>query len=165
VTAVLPQMVLITRPRHPLQGRELRVLGGMRRHGRLELLLVLPDGSKSLIPAAWTGLGGGEAAAGGDGGGTAATLGSLGDLLAACVLVTALRARSGCVRGQAARKPPAKEDSRAACAAQSAAGPGSGATCDQSASRPARRQGGRGAGRPDRPDGGAGRGSGAGGER
>ena len=26
----------------------------MRRHGVLELLLVLPDGSKSLIPAAWT---------------------------------------------------------------------------------------------------------------
>ena len=42
------------RPRHPLAGRELRVLGGMRRHGRLELLLVLPDGSKRLIPAAWT---------------------------------------------------------------------------------------------------------------
>jgi hypothetical protein len=28
----------------------------MRRHGRLDLLLVLPDGSKSLIPAAWTDL-------------------------------------------------------------------------------------------------------------
>jgi hypothetical protein len=26
----------------------------MRRHGRLELLLVLPDGSKRLIPAEWT---------------------------------------------------------------------------------------------------------------
>ena len=45
---------MITRPRHPLDGRELRVLGGMRRHGRLELLLVLPDGSKRLIPAEWT---------------------------------------------------------------------------------------------------------------
>ncbi len=28
----------------------------MRRHGQLELILVLPDGSKSLIPAAWTDL-------------------------------------------------------------------------------------------------------------
>ncbi len=28
----------------------------MRRHGKLDLLLVLPDGSKSLIPAAWTDL-------------------------------------------------------------------------------------------------------------
>ena len=44
----------ITRPRHPLQDRSLRVLGGMRRHGVMELLLELPDGSKSLIPAAWT---------------------------------------------------------------------------------------------------------------
>ena len=44
----------ITRVRHPLQGRSLRVLGGMRRHGVVELLLVLPDGSKSLVPAAWT---------------------------------------------------------------------------------------------------------------
>jgi hypothetical protein len=26
----------------------------MRRHGAVELLLVLPDGSKSLVPAAWT---------------------------------------------------------------------------------------------------------------
>ena len=65
--------VVITRPRHPLQGKSLRVLGGMRRHGRLELLLVLPDGSKSLIPAAWTdhGADGAEAAA------AVATLGSL----------------------------------------------------------------------------------------
>ena len=37
--------------RHPLEGRDLRVLGWMRRHGRLELLLELPDGSKRLIPA------------------------------------------------------------------------------------------------------------------
>ena len=54
MTAALPGTVVITRPRHPLEGRELRVLGGMRRHGRLELLLVLPDGSKRLIPAEWT---------------------------------------------------------------------------------------------------------------
>ena len=54
MTAALPGTVVITRPRHPLAGRELRVLGGMRRHGRLELLLVLPDGSKRLIPAEWT---------------------------------------------------------------------------------------------------------------
>jgi hypothetical protein len=50
----LPSTVQMTRPRHPLQGKLLPVLGGMRRHGAVELLLVLPDGSKSLIPAAWT---------------------------------------------------------------------------------------------------------------
>ena len=54
MTAGLPGTAVITRPRHPLHGLELRVLGGMRRHGRLELLLVLPDGSKRLIPAEWT---------------------------------------------------------------------------------------------------------------
>ena len=52
----MTSVVVVTRRRHPLEGQSLRVLGGMRRHGRLELLLVLPDGSKSLIPAAWTDL-------------------------------------------------------------------------------------------------------------
>jgi hypothetical protein len=103
VTGTLPRMVTITRPRHPLEGRPLRMLGSLRRHGRLELLLVLllvlPDGSKSLIPAAWTHLGEGHGAAGGD---ATATLGRLGDLLAACVLVSALCARGIlCARGLA----------------------------------------------------------------
>jgi hypothetical protein len=158
VTAVLPGMVVITRERHPLDGRELRVLGGMRRHGRLELLLVLPDGSKSLVPAAWTGWGRGDAAAGGGVPAFTATLGRLTDLLAACVLVSALSARDLDGTEQAARQSPAKEDSRTACAAQSAAGSGSGATCDVAdpASRRERRRGGHGAGRADRPGGGPG---------
>ena len=91
MTAGLPEAVVITRTRHPLAGRELRVLGAMRRHGRLELLLVLPDGSKSLVPAAWT-----DAAAEGSGAdgqagqaAAAATVGRLEDLLAACALVSA----------------------------------------------------------------------------
>ena len=80
------------RPRHPLEGLELRVLGGMRRHGRLELLLVLPDGSKRLSPAEWTSqhADGGPADGGtGHGGGGAGTVGSVADLLAASVLVSA----------------------------------------------------------------------------
>ena len=44
----------VTRDRHPLQGCELRVLGRMRRHGAVELLVVLPDGSKTLLPAVFT---------------------------------------------------------------------------------------------------------------
>ena len=32
------------------------MMGWMRRHGQLELILVLADGSTSLIPAAWTDL-------------------------------------------------------------------------------------------------------------
>ena len=48
--------VTLTRRRHPFEGRPLPVLGSMLRHGALELLVVLPDGSKRLIPAAWTDL-------------------------------------------------------------------------------------------------------------
>jgi hypothetical protein len=159
-------MVTITRPRHPLEGKSLRMLGSLHRHGRLELLLVLPDGSKSLVPAAWTGVGEGEAA--GDAAAATATLGRLEDLLAACVLVSAL---SACCREdaeQAARQSPTKEDSRAACAAQSAAGSGSGATSDVASPAPvrARRRGGHDAGGADRPGGSPGRdGTADGGER
>ena len=125
MTAALPGTVVIIRPRHPLHGRELRVLGRMRRHGVRELLVEIPDGSKRLIPASWTDLG---EAAGTEEGDGPATLGPVTDLLGLSVLVSALCARSRDDREQAARKPPAKEDDRAACAAQSDAGPGAGAT-------------------------------------
>ena len=46
--------VTITRCRHALEGQSLVVMGHFRRHGRLELLVVLGDGSKRLIPAEWT---------------------------------------------------------------------------------------------------------------
>ena len=105
----------VTRPRHPFEGRSLQVLGGMRRHGVLELLLVLPDGSKSLVPAAWTDTD--QSAV--DGEQSMATLGSLADLLHACELVADLAGRELRERGQAARKSPCKEDDRAACPAQS----------------------------------------------
>jgi hypothetical protein len=39
---------------HPFEGQTLAVFGWMHKQGRLELCLVLPDGSKSLIPAGWT---------------------------------------------------------------------------------------------------------------
>jgi hypothetical protein len=169
VSAVLPGTAVIIRARHPLEGRKLRVLGGMRRHGRLELLLVLPDGSKSLVPAAWTDADGAGGAADRDAGqAEAATLGMLGDLLAASVLVSALSARGHDDREQAARKPPTKEDNRAACAAQSAAGEGSGATCDADSPAPAggRRRSGLAASWADRPGSGPRRGDGHGrGER
>ena len=70
----------ITRPRHPFEGQPLQVLGGMRRHGVLELLLVLPDGSKSLIPSGWTD----ADRSGVEEETAAATLGALTDLLRAC---------------------------------------------------------------------------------
>jgi hypothetical protein len=113
--------VMVTRHRDALEGQSLRVLGRLRRHGGTELLVVLPDGSKRMIPAAWTD----AAPAGGDGCSPAATLGTVRDLLAACVLVSGLSVRAGQAPEQAARQSPCKEDDRAACPAQSAAGGGS----------------------------------------
>lgn len=120
--------VMVTRARHPLQGRSLQVLGQMCRHGQMELLVVLPDGSKSLIPAAWTDRDAAAGQAAADEGADATTLGTLADLLGACVVVSALVARAGEAEGQAARQPPCKEDNRAACTAQSDARPATGAT-------------------------------------
>jgi len=114
--------VVITQARHPLEGRDLRVLGWMRRLGRLELMLELPDGSKRLIPAEHTSQHDDPGRSG------HGTLGRTADLLGLSVLVSALCTRSRGDREQAARNPPAKEDDRAACPAQSAAGSGSGAT-------------------------------------
>jgi hypothetical protein len=100
--------------------------GSLRRHGRLELLLVLPDGSKSLVPAAWTDPEGGievtdEAPA---------RWPRRRGRWRICWprLVSALSARDRQEREQAAWQSPCKEDCHAACATQSAAGSGSGAT-------------------------------------
>jgi hypothetical protein len=129
----VPDSVRVTRAGHPMQDRELVVWGQLRRRGQLLLVLVLPDGSKKQIPASWTDLGTGpglrqaghatdqEAAGGG-------VLASVGDLLHLREVISGLAARIGQVPAQAARQSPAKEDNRAAHAAQSAAGPGSGTT-------------------------------------
>jgi hypothetical protein len=138
--------VTLTR-RHPFEGRSLQVLGSMRRHGVAELLVVLPDGSKRLIPAAWTDL---EQPAGG-GDDAAATLGSVSDLLHASVLVSGLSARAADGREQAARRPPSKEDNRAACAAQPDAGSAPGATPGHRRPSP-RRAGGGGSSAAGPPD-------------
>ena len=96
--------VRLTRPRHPFEGQPLPVLGRMRRHGEVELLVVLPDGSKRLVPAAWTDLD--RPPGGRDAGGGPATLGSVPDLLGLSVLVSGLSARSADDGEQAARKSP-----------------------------------------------------------
>jgi hypothetical protein len=98
-------VVTITRCKDPLDAQQVRVLGRLRRHGEAELLVVLGDGSKRIIPLSWT-----DAQPAGECD-QAATLGGLGDLLAACVLVAAL---SGGGQGQAARQSPCKEDDHAA---------------------------------------------------
>ena len=112
----------------------------MRRHGVVELLLVLPDGSKSLIPAGWTD----AAQAGADGGVGMATLGSLTDLLYLCGLVAELMQREPRTRGQAAGMSPCKEDSRAACPTEfdtrSPSGPNSGSAAGADGRATARRR-------------------------
>jgi hypothetical protein len=50
----LPETVTVIRPHHPLYGKELKVFGQMQRKGICYLVLVLPDNSRTLIPAAWT---------------------------------------------------------------------------------------------------------------
>jgi hypothetical protein len=149
--------VRVTRHRDALEGQTLQVLGRLRRHGGTELLVVLADGSKRMIPAAWTD----DAPAGGeDGPGDTATLGTVSDLLAACVLACGLSARGAGQQGQAARQSPVKEDNRAACPAQSAAGGCSGTTLDDVSPvrRAGRGRGGHRAGPPDRRGGEPGRG-------
>lgn len=71
-----PSTVRIVRRRHAWEGQPLELMGWMRRRGRLELILILPDGSHLMVPAAWTDLqAAGEPI-------EAGTLGSLEDLLA-----------------------------------------------------------------------------------
>ena len=107
--------VTITRCRHALEGQSLVVLGHFRRHGRLELLVVLGDGSKRLIPAEWTDHDQPQTTA--PEGVCAAvpqTLGTTADLLVVCGLVSALLARHAGDGEQAARQSPSKEDFHAA---------------------------------------------------
>jgi hypothetical protein len=110
--------VTVTRPRHPLAGRRLQVIGAMRRLGRDELLVVLPDGSKTLIPAVWTNRDTTTTNEDSALGQETAILAAPAELLGARELVVSLCARADSGGGQAARKSPCKEDDRAACAAE-----------------------------------------------
>lgn len=152
--------VTVTRQGHPLCGRRLRVWGQLHRRGQLVLVLVLPDGSKKQFLASWTDLGAepglrraddgtGEVASGGG------VLASVGDLLHVREVISQLVARVVEVPEQAARQSPAKEDDRAAYAAQSAAGPSSGTTNGSGQSTPGAVEvgGGGGSGPADRPGG------------
>ena len=110
--------VTVTRPRHPLEGRRLHVIGAMRRLGRDELLVVLPDGSKTLMPVAWTDRDTTTASEGHALDRATAILAAPAELLHAHELVVSLGARVDAGSGQAARKPPCEEDKRAVRAAE-----------------------------------------------
>ena len=101
----LPEKVTIVRARHPFDGRSLNVLEGTHRKGRLHLVLILPDGSKSLIPADWTDL-----ALPVQLRSTPPTsLGSLQDLLHARAVVNALLGRIALATDQDNKSPATKE--------------------------------------------------------
>ena len=120
----------ITRERHPFEGRSLAVISSIWRGGVLFLLVSLPDGSRSLIPAEWTDWGEGHAGGArplrGDDT-SARSLGSLGDLLRLRYLVDALH-------GRPIESTPQKESRRAtepglSRSARSAGGPASAEPC------------------------------------
>ena len=85
-----PEQVRVIRPRHPLEGQVLAVLGWSHRQGQLRLLLVLPDGSRSLIPASWTDL---KTVSDKATTGPQASIASLGQLLHTRIIVDALLRR------------------------------------------------------------------------
>jgi len=84
----ITDFVKITRPQHPFEGKSLAVFGSRRQQGRLHLILELPDGSRSLIPAEWTDLHGCRASRADNG-----TLASIEDLLRSRGVVDALQRR------------------------------------------------------------------------
>ena len=143
----------MTRPRHPLAGRRLQVIGAMRKLGRDELLVVLPDGSKTLLPAAWTDRCAMTAGEGQESVRETPVLATPADLLHAWELACGLRARADAALEQAARKSPCKEDDRAACPAEFDAGTDPGATTgsDRVAARDTGRRRDQGPGPADSP--------------
>ena len=119
-----PETVRVGRPGHPLHGLDLPVWGRLRLRGVAMVVLVLPDGSRKRIPAAWAHESGSEDT----GAPAAAVVAAPGDLLRLLRVISGIPATAGNHAEQAARQSPGKEDDRAACTTQSAAGPGSGAT-------------------------------------
>ena len=83
----------------------------MRRKGRTILVLILPDGSKSLIPAEWTDFASRTQAQPTVLSPGAATLGSLEDLLHARAIVDALLSRLPALHRENKKLPATKESS------------------------------------------------------
>lgn len=105
--------MIVTRAHHAYEGQSLAVHGRVHRHDRAHLLLVLPDGSRSLIPAAWTNLQPDEQVAVAGATPPIATLALLSDLLQARSIVDALLCRLPAL-GEEAIEQTGKERQRAA---------------------------------------------------
>jgi hypothetical protein len=93
----IPEKVIIVRARHPFEGQSLNVFGAVHRKGRRLLVLILPDGSKSLVPADWTDL---VSPAHPRTASTPTALGSLENLLHARAVVDALLDRLASATGE-----------------------------------------------------------------
>ena len=85
----------ITRRCHPFEGQALAVISSIKRRGVLLVLVIVPNGSRSLIPAAWTDWreAQGNASPGDDDIDDAVSLGRLGDLLQLRSIIDALQCR------------------------------------------------------------------------
>src|SRR5215468_10248515 len=84
---------VITRKRHPFEGRSLAVIHSIRRRGVRLVLVILPNGTRSLIPAAWTDWNPESAELCGSTSNISHNLGRLDDLLRLRVLINALLGR------------------------------------------------------------------------
>jgi hypothetical protein len=153
--------VTITRRRDPLEGEQVAVLRRWRRkHGGMDLLVVLPNGRKRLIPQWWTDYAGTDVSEDDPGhlNAAAARLGTVEDLSAAVLLVAALSQRARAE--QAASQSTSEENNDAACPAQSAVDRVPDATADRAGrtARSRRERGDHAAGTSDRQSGRRGRG-------
>src|SRR5215831_8426818 len=89
----VPKSVVITRKRHPFEGRSLAVIHSIRRRGVRLVLVLLPNGTRSLVPTAWTDWNPESAELCGSTSNISHNLGSLDDLLRLRVLINALLSR------------------------------------------------------------------------
>ena len=92
----VPDSVTITRERHAFEGQSLVAISSIRRRGVLLVLVALPDGSRSFIPAEWTDWSlEADRMPADDGGDGDHDLGKLGDLLHLRKVIDALSGRHG----------------------------------------------------------------------
>ena len=87
-----PEHVTITRPQHPLEGKKLAVFGQRRYQDKLHLILILPQGGRSLVPKEWPDLEvpPRDSLAQAKPNNYLGSIGSVPDLLHACAVVDAL---------------------------------------------------------------------------
>src|SRR6185437_554794 len=77
----VPDQVTVIRKRHAFEGQTLAVISRIKRRGVLLVVVILPNGSRSLIPAAWTDWRDADASPSVEDIEDTSSLGKLGDLL------------------------------------------------------------------------------------